>query len=182
MSAKVPISRYHLWALVGLATLLAMGGVVLLRGLGNDSSAGPTTQGWFIERAIEIAGVYGSEEPRDIVAAAMSYAEFEALFDDVEYFPEEMAAIPVWAVTMKGTFRFPEPPLREGPAPPTEYDNMYVVLNALTGEVMGCGARAPGHEFSLPTGEVPPDFPREPVSPPEPILEARPTATPVPKP
>jgi len=129
--------------------------------------------------------MYGSEEPRDIAAAAMSYAEFEALLDDEGWFPEEEGAIPVWVVTMKGRFRFPEPPAppgSEGLVPPTEYDNMHVVLNALTGEVMGVGARAPGHEFSLPAGEVPPGFPREPVSPPEPTLEARPTATPVPKP
>lgn len=165
--------------------VLSLAVVFVLFARRDVATAGPTTQGWFIERAIEIARAHGNDEPRDIAAAAMTYAEFEALLDDEGWFPEERGRIPVWVVTMKGTVRFAQPPGhpgREGSVPPLEFDNMHVVLNALTGEVMRVGARAPGHEFSLPAGEVPPDFPREPVSPPEPTLEARPTATPVPKP
>ena len=185
MSAKLLLRRYHLWALFGLAILIAMGGVVVLRGLGNNSSTEPMTQDWFIERAIEIARAHGNDEPRDIAAATMTYAEFEALLDDEAWVPEERGAIPVWVVTMKGTVRFPAPPGPPGheeSVPPSEYDNMYVILNALTGEVMGVGARAPGHEISLPVSEVPPDFPSQPETPPEPTPKAGATATPVPKP
>lgn len=182
LKAKVLSRRYHLGALLGLAILISIGGIVLLRGLGNDSSAGPMTQDWVIERAIEIAQVHGNDEPRDIAAATMSYTEFQALLDDAEYFPEEMAAIPVWVVTVKGTVRFPAPPGHEGPAPPSEYDNMYVVLNAVTGEVIELGSRTPGHEFSLPASKVPPGFPPQPETPLEPTPKGQPTATPVPKP
>lgn len=146
------------------------------------ATAGPMTQEWAIERAIEIARAHGNDEPREIAAAMMTYAEFEALLDDAEYFPEEMAAIPVWVVTMKGTVRFPAPPGREGPAPPSEYDSMYVVSNAVTGEVMEVGARAPGHEISLPASKVPTELPSQPESPLEPTPKVRPTATPVRKP
>lgn len=162
--------------------VLSVAVVFILFARQDLATAGPMTQDWFIERAMEIARAYGNAEPRDIAAATMSYTEFEALLDDAEYFPEEMAAIPVWVVTMKGTVRFPAPPGREGPTPPSEYDNMYVVLNAVTGEVMEVGSRAPGHEISLPASKVPAEFPYQPESPPEPTPKSQPTATPVPKP
>lgn len=163
--------------------VLSVALVFILLARRDVATAGPMTQEWAIERAIEIARAYGDDEPREIAAAMMTCAEFEALLDDAVYFPEEMAAIPVWVVVMKGTVRFLAPPLREGPAPPSEYDNMYVVLNALTGEVMEVGARAPGHEILLPASEVPPGLPPQPETPPEPTSpKGAATATPVPKP
>jgi hypothetical protein len=126
-------------------------GLALLLPQQKTAIAKPMTQDEVIKHAIEIAqrnGLIG--EPSEITVGKMNYADFYTLLDDVKFIAGDNN-LPVWLIVMKGTVRIEvQPPKLEGPAPPLEFDNIYVLLNATTGEVLELGARMPGHEIKVP--------------------------------
>lgn len=99
------------------------------------------------EHAIQLARYYGGPEVVTFrgasVVGRMTYGEWAAL-DGGSRAPD-MAAREVWVVKISGTIvNRPLPPLPDGTRIRPQYDHMYVVIDAATGQLHEIASWTPG--------------------------------------
>lgn len=144
--------RKKRFVLLGFAVLLlAVAGILLVRQYLTMATATPLSQDEVIQRAKDFARANGLVgEPSKVAIAQMTFGESQSLLDDVVAFPAEEASKSVWVVVLEGEVIIESEPGQSGETMPLKFDNIYVVLDAVTGDVIEVGSRTPGHEITLP--------------------------------
>jgi hypothetical protein len=142
--------RFVLFSLIIL--LLALAGIVVARQYITLAIASQLSQDEVIQNAKEVARANGLVgEPSKVSIAQMTYEEFERLRPDVVSYDNEESSKSVWVIVMEGDILSEaEPGMSGETAPPIEFDNIYIVLDAVSNEVIEVGSRTPEHEIILP--------------------------------
>jgi len=163
------------------AGLLGLGAVLALVFVLSRPNPSPTfaDQPNAISTGLKYARAHGLVgDPAEITMAKMSYVEFtELIGDEVSPYYREHN-MEVWVLSMRGKVLFSMP----GWPPGEEYDNIFVVVDAKTGDPKAIGAR--NQALQLPGGEkvTLQDGARFPITSPDVSapVPAGPTSTPVP--
>lgn len=132
---------------IGLFLTVVIAVVIVTWLLGPTAGAAPLTQTDIVARAIAHAhrvGLVGT--PTSTVSKQMTLGEFNERLDPFNNVDKQDTQ--VWLVVLKGNVVHENPPSRTGSISQTNYDNIWVLLNA-GGEVIGWGSQSPNNELDL---------------------------------
>jgi hypothetical protein len=121
------------------AGLLGLGVVLALLFVLSRSNPSPTfaEQSNAVSYGLDYARGFGLVgDPAEITIAKMSYVEYRELIGEEVLDYHRKHNMEVWVLSMQGNVLLSMPG-----APPTECDNIFIVLNAQTGDLKAVGAR-----------------------------------------
>lgn len=138
------------WIIASLiSVVIVLGGLIIARSTATNAAAQPLSEGQAIAKALEVAHQAGLQgQPKAIIARQMTLVTFAHLIEsDIPPSAAKVGlspATPVWVVGIRGTLQ------STLPGGGGTFNNIFIALNAQTGETIITATRNPGASLPLP--------------------------------